>query len=231
MVTAARGTAPAAGESARLRVALLNDYEVVVHGLAGILRRYLDQVEVVEIAANMGVDHRVDIALYDTFAQSQADELELERLLADRDIEKLVVYSWNTRPALVRAALARGVAGYLSKTLPAARLVDALLEIGAGTVVVATGDDDRVVGGDWPGREEGLTAREAEVIALITQGLSNKEIAARTGVSINSVKSYIRTAYRRIGVTTRPTAILWGIEHGFRPDHMRLQSPEIVGSR
>ena len=72
--------------------------------------------------------------------------------------------------------------------------------------------------------------REAEVLALITQGLSNNDIAERTGVSINSVKSYIRSAYRRIGVTTRPNAILWGIEHGFRPDHMRVRNPHIPGS-
>ena len=62
-------------------------------------------------------------------------------------------------------------------------------------------------------------------MALITQGLSNKEIADRAGVSINSVKSYIRTAYRRIGVTTRPTAILWGIENGFAPQRMRVSDP------
>ena len=48
---------------------------------------------------------------------------------------------------------------------------------------------------------QGLTAREAEIIALITQGLSNQEIAERSYLSINSVKTYIRTAYRKMGVT------------------------------
>ena len=57
-------------------------------------------------------------------------------------------------------------------------------------------------------------AREAEIIALITRGLSNKDIAARCFLSINSVKSYIRSAYRRMGVTSRSQAVLWGVRHG-----------------
>ena len=64
-------------------------------------------------------------------------------------------------------------------------------------------------------RAQGLTCREAEVVALITQGLSNAEIARRSYLSINSVKSYIRTAYRKMGVTTRSEAVLWGVGYGF----------------
>ena len=85
-----------------------------------------------------------------------------------------------------------------------------------------------VTAGDWPGREEGLTVREAEVLALITQGLSNAELADRTHLSINSVKTYIRSAYRRIGVRSRTEAVLWGVEHGFRPDRLRVQNPHLA---
>jgi DNA-binding CsgD family transcriptional regulator len=75
---------------------------------------------------------------------------------------------------------------------------------------------------DWPGRAEGLTDREAEVLALITQGRSNSEIARVMYLSINTIKTYIRSAYRKIGVTGRPHAMLWGIDHGFQPDHHRI---------
>ena len=55
----------------------------------------------------------------------------------------------------------------------------------------------------------------------ITQGLSNQEIAQRCYLSINSVKTYIRTAYRKIGAERRAQAVLWGIKHGFEPDILR----------
>ena len=63
-----------------------------------------------------------------------------------------------------------------------------------------------------------MTDRESEVLALITQGKSNAELAELMFISINTVKSYIRSAYRKIGVTNRTQAVLWGTDHGFRPD-------------
>ena len=70
--------------------------------------------------------------------------------------------------------------------------------------------------GAWPGEEAGLSEREAEIIAFIVLGLSNQEIADRCYLSINSVKTYVRSAYRKIAVTRRAEAVLWGMEHGFR---------------
>jgi DNA-binding NarL/FixJ family response regulator len=142
-------------------------------------------------------------------------------------IGKVVVYSWNTDDDLVRAALANGAAGYISKGMSASELTAAIEGIhdDAGHVYAAT-SGATIVAGDWPGREEGLTQREAEVLALITQGFSNDEIADVAHLSINSVKTYIRSAYRRIGVGSRTKAVLWGIEHGFRPDHTRVTHPE-----
>ena len=79
------------------------------------------------------------------------------------------------------------------------------------------------VGLDWPSRGEGLSDRESEILALITQGRSNAEVAALTYLSPNTVKSYIRTDYRKIGVGSRTQAVLWGVKHGFTPDHHRIE--------
>ena len=100
----------------------------------------------------------------------------------------------------------------------------------AGEIVVLAGDYETSVGGagDWPGRAAGLSPREAEVIALITQGLSNQEIADRAYLSINSVKTYIRSAYRKIGVTRRTQAVLWGVDNGFKPDTLRTIDPALL---
>ena len=64
-----------------------------------------------------------------------------------------------------------------------------------------------------------LSEREAQVLALIVEGLTNQEIADRVFVSINSVKTYIRSAYRKIGVNSRSQAVAWGLRHRInRPD-------------
>ncbi|AYG03575.1 response regulator transcription factor [Gryllotalpicola protaetiae] len=210
---------------ALIRIALINDYEVVVKGLAAMLSGYRDTFEIVELDAGTEPRRQADIALYDTFAATPGDRDDVKVLAGNPGVGKLVVYAWDLGERLVADALANGAAGYISKGLPAHELVAALLAIRDGerrVHPVPPGAPTAVIG-DWPGRHEGLTPREAEMLALITQGLSNAEIADRTRLSINSVKSYIRSCYRRIGVTNRSHAILWGIEHGFRPDHTRIQ--------
>ena len=168
-----------------IRVALVNDDEVVVRGLDAMLRSYNHRVEVVELVAGKPVSQPVDVALYDTFGMGQGNGDAVKRL------------------------------------------VDAIGAIAAGQVVVSPSRGrSALVGGDWPGREEGLTAREAEVLALITQGLSNVDIATRTSLSINSIKSYIRSCYRKIGVSSRSQAVLWGATHGFLPDRVRVTDPD-----
>ena len=60
------------------------------------------------------------------------------------------------------------------------------------------------------------------MLALIAQGLSNQEIAERAFLSINSVKTYIRSAYRKIGVQRRTQAVIWATRNGFVPDRARV---------
>ena len=103
-------------------------------------------------------------------------------------------------------------------------IAEAIEAVASGEQVVA-GPPDADSSGDipfWPGQDEGLTAREAEVLSLIAGGLSNNDVAARMGLSINSVKSYVRSSYRKIDVDSRSRAVLWGVEHGMRADRVRI---------
>lgn len=212
---------------APIDVALVDDYEVVVHGLAAMLRNYQERIRIVEMDLNTEVDASVDIALYDSFANAQGDSGEVRGLVTNPAVGKMVVYTWNFDQHRIDASLANGVHGYVSKSLPAADLVAALEQIQRGGTRIhpgpATAAGPRPIAGDWPGREEGLSQREAEVLALITQGLSNDQIAERTALSPNSIKTHIRNCYRKIGVTSRTQAVLWGVEHGFMPTRTRLR--------
>jgi NarL family two-component system response regulator LiaR len=206
-----------------VRVAIVNDYEIVVAGVAGLLAPFQTRIQVVELAANKSVKSDVDVVLYDTFGQVQGDGIDLEDLVHGSGA-KVVIFSWNLQPGLVDAAIARGARGYLSKALNGEDLVKGIEQVHRGEIVTELRalDESRSDRGAWPGQEHGLTQREAEVVALITQGLTNQEIADRAYISINSVKTYIRTAYRKIGVTRRSQAVNWGMRHGFTPDYVRV---------
>jgi two-component system, NarL family, response regulator LiaR len=177
----------------------------------------------------MAVLSDVDVVLYDTFAQIEGKGLDLEDFVRDSGGAKVVVYSWNLEPTLIQEVVARGASGYLSKVLTGRQIVAALERVMNGEIVIFPGLDESSVGsaGDGPGRSVGLTPREAEIIALIAHGLSNEEIAARAFLSINSVKTYIRTAYRKMKVTSRSQAVLWGVDHGFRPETLRSIDPAL----
>ena len=209
--------------STPIRVAVVNDYEMVVAGVAAMLEQHPDRVRVVELDSGLPVISDVDVILYDTFGQIQGHAVDLEDLVHGSGA-LVVIFSWNIQPELVEKAIERGASGYLSKELNADEMISAIEAVHAGQIVTparheAPAED---ASGDWPGRAQGLTAREAEVIALITQGLSNQEIADRSYLSINSVKTYIRTAYRKIGVNRRAQAVAWGMRHGFEPDRLRV---------
>jgi NarL family two-component system response regulator LiaR len=210
-----------------IRVAIVNDYELVVEGLAAVLAPYRDRIEVVELDSRMPVVSDVDVLLYDTFGQVQGDTVDLDELVLGDGV-RVVIFSWNVQPELVERAMARGAAGYLPKSISAEELVKCIEAVHSGEAVTmpdGTGAPDDQLNPVWPGVDHGLSAREAEVVALITQGLSNQEIADRCYLSINSIKTYVRTAYRKMGVTRRSQAVLWGIAHGLSPDRSRTIDP------
>lgn len=209
-------------------MAIVNDYEIVIAGVAAALAPFAERVRVVELDSQLPVISDVDLILYDTFGQVQGDGIDLESLV-NGGRAKVVVFSWNVEPGLVDRALARGASGYLSKELKAEEMVDGLEAVWRGESVRPAPQEPVdpthaavSMRGVWPGHERGLSAREAEVIALITQGLSNDEIAKMTYLSINSVKTYIRGAYRKIGISRRSQAVIWGMQHGFEPDTSRV---------
>jgi NarL family two-component system response regulator LiaR len=206
-----------------VRLAIVNDYELVVVGVAALLEPFRDRVHIVELDSSVPVLRGdVDVILYDTFGQVQGRAVDVASLV-NGGSAKVVIYSWNLHQELVGESLEAGVSGYLSKGMDAEDLVRAIEQIHAGQTVVphAGATANPKPDSDWPGKAQGLTVRESEIVALITQGLSNQEIADRSYLSINSVKTYIRTAYRKMGVERRAQAVLWGIRHGFEPDVVR----------
>jgi DNA-binding NarL/FixJ family response regulator len=197
-----------------VRLALSNDFEVVLAGLAAMLAPHGDRVEVVELTTSRRMSKPVDVILYDTFGRLPVDDAKLPDIVAQQPDAKVVVYSWDSYP--VDTALSNGAAGFIHKGLTAAELADAIVAIHEGATVESKdpgADTDAMP--TWPGQDAGLSARESEMLSYVARGLTNQEIASRAFLSINTVKTYIRTAYRKIGAQSRAQAVGWALTHGF----------------
>lgn len=200
-----------------IRLAIVNDYEVIVAGVAAMLAGDRHRIQVTAVDPTEDSFGSVDVILYDTFGPVDSSMDYLEKL-AQRTNVPVVVYTWKLRPEVAREAVERGAAGYLSKALTGAQIADAVEAVARGELIVSpeVHPPEALVGGDWPGRvAAGLSAREAEVLSMIAVGMSNQEIADRSYLSINSVKTYIRAAYRKIGAERRSQAVRWALENGF----------------
>ncbi|MGY0390238.1 response regulator transcription factor [Nocardioides sp. WG-D5] len=206
-----------------LRVAVVSPQEVVMRGLTTMLADYPDRLVVTALPSVRSKAPGVDVILYDTLGLHLADGSDLVHLLQETDANVLI-FSRDMRPDLRVKAYSLGAKAWVSMSVHAGELVRAIEMTASGEPIGER--EDRL------GTVAGLTTREVEVLALITQGLSNADIAEKLVVSVNTLKSHIRQAYRKIEVTTRSQAVSWAITHGFAPpDENSVESGASVGAR
>lgn len=191
-----------------VRLAIVSRQEVVARGLTAMLADYPDRITVISLPSVWTRAPGVDVVLYDTLGLHNNDGAELDHLVKETDA-KVLILSRDMRPDLRARALAKGAHAYVSMSIRAKELVQAVELTAAGEQL--PDQAERL------GQEVGLSPREVETLALITQGLSNQEIAERLYLTINSVKSHIRAAYRKIGAHSRSQAVAWCMQHGFAP--------------
>jgi len=191
-------------------LALADDFEIVVLGLARLLEPFHERVRVVEyVVRDQPLAHHVDVVLFDVFAHEDLGLVDLGRLVDDPNIDHVAIFTWQLDGDTLERGFAAGASGFLAKNLTAPELVDALERIAAGERVVAghAAGDYSSTDRDWPLRPEGLSERESEVLVLIAEGHTNAEIAQTLHFSPNSVKTHIRSAYRKLDVERRSQAV------------------------
>jgi DNA-binding NarL/FixJ family response regulator len=212
-----------------LRVAIVNDFPLVTAGVAALLEPFGDRVRVETYDGELPPRDRVDVVLFDPFGRP--DAMHRLREICRETSATVLVYAWATTQEHINDALQAGAAGLLAKTMDGEALVAALERIVSDRAEPAgpSSASGRAPVAAWPGQSAGLTPRETEVVALIVSGMSNRDIASALYLSINSVKTYIRTAYRKMGTTNRAQAVVWGVGHGFGPRPPQARSR--VGAR
>jgi DNA-binding NarL/FixJ family response regulator len=200
------------------RVALVGQDELTTRGLASILSHQREHFELVSMVSRERAP--IDIALYDHATSVPSGVSRLADLVCDDRVRKVAIYTASFYPPCAMDFIEQGACAYLSKTMTAAELVAALDTISSGQIVVpASVGDPYSLERRAAHNGEVLTPREAEVLALIAGGFSNTEIAQGLSLSVNSVKSYIRSCYRKIDVDSRTKAVLWAGRHGLGAAH------------
>lgn len=199
-----------------VRVAILSPQPVVESGLRSILSACGDRVEVVGLHAD-GPDP--DVVLYDVMGLLRGNGADLD-IVVGKTASAVLAVARELRPDLAAQALKRGADGFFSMGAAAEEICAAVMSTQTGWKPGDTGENP-VVGSsasaafaERVGSDLGLSAREIEILALIAQGYANLEIAAEIHLGINTIKTHIRSAYRKIGATNRAEAVAWGIRHG-----------------
>ena len=210
---------------ATIRVLVADDQRVVREGLV-LLLELLGGIEVVGAAADgeqamaLAADLRPDVVLMD-LRMPRLDGVGATRRLRERDpgVRVIALTTYDDEHSVMEAVRA-GARGYLTKDAGAEEIRQALEAVVRGEAAIdpavqhhlldalATGAP--ATAGTLP---DGLTPREAEVLSLIAEGLSNAEIAHRLVVSEATVKSHINHLFTKIGVRDRAQAVTYAYRH------------------
>ncbi|MHB2205548.1 response regulator transcription factor [Methylobacterium sp. CM6257] len=212
----------------RIRVVLADDHPIVLAGIRALLNAD-PEIELVGEATSgsdalpMICSSGPDVAVVDV-SMPGLNGLELaERLAGECPQTRVLVLTVHEDAAYVQPLLKAGARGYLLKRSAADDLLRAVRAVAAGGVYLdpsiaghALMDPSapaRGTGLDEVG--EALSPRETEVLRLIAQGFSNKEIARRIDVSVKSVETYKARAAEKLGLRTRAEIIRYGAAHGW----------------
>jgi DNA-binding NarL/FixJ family response regulator len=196
----------------RILVAIMGAQDVVGAGLRAVLATEPD-IEVLETYPAFGVIP--DVIVYDVAAIEADDGVELFTVIKEQD-SAVAVLGRDLRPDLAARALAHGAGAAFSIEANRETIHELIRAAAKGELE----DDDSGARASVLGADVGLTHRETQVLGEITRGLRNDEICELLGLSSNTIKSYIRAAYRKIGVETRSQAVAWCLTHGFEPPRL-----------
>jgi DNA-binding NarL/FixJ family response regulator len=178
--------------------------DVVAAGVRALLEGHPDRVELVDDASSVSDP---DVVLYDVLHLMTGGNAELEHHLVHS--KGVVALGRDLRPELALRAWWLGVDAVVSIGASGEEILAAVEAVYTGQAQGIRRD------GDWLGQEQDLSPREGQVLQLIAHGMSNQQIAEQLSLSINSIKTYIRSAYTKIGVTSRAQGVAWSMDHGF----------------
>jgi len=206
-------------DGAPITIAIADDHALVREGTRQLLERHGDLQVVAEVARGDEVldavlATRPAVLLLDVRLPGASGIEVLREVRAAAPETRVVMLSAFADPDYVGAALAAGAAGYLLKTAPAGEVAQAIRAAHAGSTVLDPAVSRELVAAPPRAEAVELSRREAELVALVVEGLANKAIAARLGISRRTVEGHLSRLFARLGVATRTELARYALTHG-----------------
>jgi DNA-binding NarL/FixJ family response regulator len=198
-----------AAEPKKIRVLIADDHVTVLEGLAAMIGRQPDMVVVAEAAdgqeaIDLWLTHRPEVTLLD-LRMPKLDGVDVIEEIRKRDSSAriIVLTTYETDTEILRAIKA-GTKAYLLKDARREELLDCIRRVNRGETCIPTSLIEKVATGL---SSEALTGRELNVLELLARGKSNKEIGVSLYISETTVKSHLRSIFRKLNVLSRTEAI------------------------
>jgi DNA-binding NarL/FixJ family response regulator len=204
--------------TSRIRVVIVDDHAVVRAGLEQLLATEPDLEVVGSVGSGAEAVSAVrrllpDVVLMDLQMPGVDGVAATRQIVAEALADVLVLTSYSDAERIV-AALDAGALGYLLKDADADEVLSGIRAVARGDSPINPRAARELLGARRTSVAVELTPREREVLGLVREGLANKQIARRLGISERTVKAHLGSTFQRIGVADRTQAALWAERHG-----------------
>ena len=204
-----------------VRSAVLIDPHPLCHAaIAELLARFDIEVVGATTSADAAVallrEHKPDLLVAELDLPEGRDEA-LRVLALGREADSglaVIVLSSTNDPALIDAAFERGASAYVLKTSEPDVIATAIRQAFEPSLYFARPDEQRAATATVERDEPKLTRRELEILKLVSEGRSNRQVAELLWVTDQTVKFHLANVYRKLGVRSRFDAARWALEHG-----------------
>jgi DNA-binding NarL/FixJ family response regulator len=202
--------------TATIRVLLADDHSLVRRGFRRLLEddpaiSVVGEASSGEEAVQLALDLRPHVVVMDAAMPGTSGLAATREILGSTRDVAILMLSMHSEETLVRQALDAGARGYILKNALDLDLAGAVKRVAAGETVLDPALDRPAAAG---GERSGLTPRQLEVLRLICEGLSNKEIAARLDLSVNTVAVHRANIMNTLGVHKTAELVVYAIQNG-----------------
>lgn len=211
----------------KTRLMIVDDHEVVRMGLRAALDIEDDFTVVAEAADGRAAvvqaqAHQPDIVLMDVRMDGMGGIEACREIRSTLPATKVLMLTSYAEEETVVAALVAGASGYVLKNVARARLLEALRSIARGESLldskITRSVVDKLIGMHGQSADDDLTSREREVLVLIAEGATNKEIAAKLVVSENTARNHVSHILTKLGFSRRSEAAAYAVKKGLVSD-------------